>query len=315
MSEIFEAILSVTLLSGMVRIATPVLFAALGELVTERAGVMNLGIEGMMLTGAFAAFMTAHGTGSLWFGVLIAMVAGALAGLVMAVMSVSLRLDQVVSGLAINLVAAGLTFYFFRVSFRDAGEENLPNIATFRPVEIPGLSSIPFVGEVLFSQPPLTYVALLTVPLISWFMFKTRYGLEIRVVGENPRAGDMRGVNVVGLRYGAVMFGGLMAGLGGAFLTLDSAGIFLPQISGGRGFIAFALVIVGNWSAWKILLGALFFGLIDSLQLQLQAVGADVPYQLLLALPYLMTIVVLVVSRARSNSPLALGRPYSRETT
>ena len=151
------------------------------------------------------------------------------------------------------------------------------------------------------------------VPVIAWYLHRTRRGLEIRIVGENPRAGDMRGLHVSALRYAAVVFGGMMAGLGGAFLTLDSAGLFVPQISGGRGFIAFALVIVGNWSAGRILLGALFFGLIDSLQLQLQATGADVPHQLLLALPYLMTIVVLVVSRARSNSPLALGRPYTRE--
>lgn len=313
MSEVWEALFSITLLSGMVRIATPVLLAALGELVTERSGVMNLGIEGMMLTGAFAGFMTAHGTGSLWLGVLVAVVASGFAGALMAFMCVTLRLDQVVSGLALNLLASGLTFYFFRVSFQEAGDQNLPNVATLSPVEIPGLSSIPFFGDVLFSQPPLTYVALLMVPVIAWYLHRTRRGLEIRIVGENPRAGDMRGLHVSALRYAAVVFGGMMAGLGGAFLTLDSAGLFVPQISGGRGFIAFALVIVGNWSAGRILLGALFFGLIDSLQLQLQATGADVPHQLLLALPYLMTIVVLVVSRARSNSPLALGRPYTRE--
>jgi ABC-type uncharacterized transport system permease subunit len=312
-SEVWEAVFSITLLSGMVRIATPVLLAALGELVTERSGVMNLGIEGMMLTGAFAGFMTAHGTGSLWLGVLVAVVASGFAGALMAFMCVTLRLDQVVSGLALNLLASGLTFYFFRVSFQEAGDQNLPNVATLSPVEIPGLSSLPFLGDVLFSQPPLTYVALLMVPVIAWYLHRTRRGLEIRIVGENPRAGDMRGLHVSALRYAAVVFGGMMAGLGGAFLTLDSAGLFVPQISGGRGFIAFALVIVGNWSAGRILLGALFFGLIDSLQLQLQATGADVPHQLLLALPYLMTIVVLVVSRARSNSPLALGRPYTRE--
>lgn len=313
MSEVWEALFSITLLSGMVRIATPVLLAALGELVTERSGVMNLGIEGMMLTGAFAGFMTAHGTGSLWLGVLVAVVASGFAGALMAFMCVTLRLDQVVSGLALNLLASGLTFYFFRVSFQEAGDQNLPNVATLSPVEIPWLSSIPFLGDVLFSQPPLTYVALSMVPVIAWYLHRTRRGLEIRIVGENPRAGDMRGLHVSALRYAAVVFGGMMAGLGGAFLTLDSAGLFVPQISGGRGFIAFALVIVGNWSAGRILLGALFFGLIDSLQLQLQATGADVPHQLLLALPYLMTIVVLVVSRARSNSPLALGRPYTRE--
>jgi general nucleoside transport system permease protein len=312
--ELVDAVFTIAFVTGAVRIATPVLLGALGELVTERAGVMNLGIEGMMLTGAFAAFMTAHEIDSLWLGVLAGMGAGALVALLMALMAVTLRLDQVVSGLAINLAAAGLTFYLFRVAFQDVGEENLPNVTTFGPVEIKGLSSIPVVGEILFSQPPLTYLALLAVPVTSMFLARTRYGLEIRVIGENPRAADMRGVDVSARRYAAVAFGGVMAGIAGAFLTLDSAGLFVPNISGGRGFIAFALVIVGNWSAWRILLGSLFFGAIDSLQLQLQAVGADVPYQLLLALPYLLTIVVLVVGRRRSGAPLALGRAYARES-
>jgi general nucleoside transport system permease protein len=315
MRDLVDAVFTIAFVSGAVRIATPVLLAALGELVTERAGVMNLSIEGMMLTGAFTAFITTYEIDSLWLGVVAGMLSGALVAVLMAVMSVTMRLDQVVSGLAINVLASGLTFYLFRVKFQDVGQENLPNVATFGPAEINGLSSIPVVGEVLFSQPPLTYVALLAVPLTALFLARTRYGLEIRVIGENPRAADMRGVSVSARRYAAVVFGGMMAGIAGAFLTLDSAGLFVPNISGGRGFIAFALVIVGNWSAGKILLGSLFFGAIDSLQLQLQAVGADLPYQLLLALPYLLTIVVLVVGRRRSGAPLALGRPYARETS
>jgi ABC-type uncharacterized transport system permease subunit len=185
--------------------------------------------------------MTAYEVDSLWLGVLSGMAAGALVALLMALMSVTFRLDQVVSGLAINVLAAGLTFYLFRVSFSDLGEQNLPNVSTFGPVEIPGLSDIPLVGEVLFSQPPLTYLALLAVPLTALFLGRTRHGLEIRVIGENPRAADMRGVNVSARQYAAVLFGGVMAGMAGAFLTLDSAGLFVPNISGGRGFIAFAL--------------------------------------------------------------------------
>jgi simple sugar transport system permease protein len=259
--------------------------------------------------------MTAYEVDSLWLGVLSGMAAGALVALLMALMSVTFRLDQVVSGLAIKVLAAGLTFYLFRVSFSDLGEQNLPNVSTFGPVEIPGLSDIPLVGEVLFSQPPLTYLALLAVPLTALFLGRTRHGLEIRVIGENPRAADMRGVNVSARQYAAVLFGGVMAGMAGAFLTLDSAGLFVPNISGGRGFIAFALVIVGNWSAWRILFGSLFFGAIDSLQLQLQAVGADVPYQLLLALPYLLTIVVLVAGGPPGRAPPSHRRPYARESS
>jgi simple sugar transport system permease protein len=312
-SEVFDAIFTVGLLAGMVRIATPVLFAAIGEVVTERSGIMNLGLEGTMLTGAFAGFLTAHESGSRWLGVLAAVGAGMVTGLLFAFMTATLKLDQVVTALAINLLAGGLTFYLYRIAFRDAGTQNLPNVATFGEVRIPGLASIPLFGDVVFSQPALTYLALGFVPLVSLFLYRTRHGLEIRIVGENPRAGDMRGISVAARQYAAVVFGGAMAGLGGAYLTLGSAGLFLPQISGGRGFIAFALVIVGNWSVWKVLAGAMFFGLIDSLQLNLQAEGADVPHQLLLALPYLLTIVVLVVSRSRSNAPLSLGRPYLRE--
>jgi ABC-type uncharacterized transport system permease subunit len=312
-SDVVTAAFVVSLLAGMVRIATPVLFAALGELVTEHAGILNLGIEGMMLTGAFTGFITAHSTGSLWLGVASGILAGVLVGVLMAFLSATLKADQVVAGLAINLLASGLTFYLFRVAFRNVGAENLPSVATFGRFEMPLLSKIWVVGDVLFSQPALTYVALACVPLISLFLYRTRPGLEIRMIGENPRAVDMRGVGVTVRQYAALAFGGGMAGAGGAFLTLDSAGLFVPQISGGRGFIAFAIVIVGNWTGWKILLASLFFGLLDSLSLQLQAVGVDVPHQLLLALPYVLTILVLVIGRHRTNAPLALGRPYVRE--
>jgi simple sugar transport system permease protein len=312
-SEVLDAVFTVSLLAGMVRIATPVLFAAVGELVTERSGIMNLGIEGMMLSGAFAGFLTAHESGSRWLGVLAAIGAGALVALLFGFMTASLKLDQVVTALAINLLAAGLTFYLYRIAFQEQGSANLPTVSTFGELGIPGLEAIPVVGEVLFSQRTLTYLALLLVPVVALFLSRTRSGLEIRVIGENPRAGDMRGVNVAARQYAAVLFGGAMAGLGGAYLSLGSAGLFLPNMSAGRGFIAFALVIVGNWSAWKILAGALFFGLIEQLQLNLQAEGADVPHQLLLALPYLLTILVLVGFRRRSNAPLALGRPYLRQ--
>jgi simple sugar transport system permease protein len=230
----------------------------------------------------------------------------------MAFMCATLKVDQVVTGLAINLLASGVTSYLFRLAFMDVAATNLPNVATFRVLRIPVLSQVPVIGEVLFSQQALTYMAVASVPLIWLFLGRTRHGLELRMMGENPRAVDMHGISVVLRQYLAVIFGSMMAGAAGAFLTLASAGLFVPQMTAGRGFIAFALVIVGNWSAWRVLLGALFFGLIDSLQLQLQAVGVDLPHQLLLALPYVLTIVILVVSRGRSRSPLALGVPYVR---
>lgn len=313
MADVLQAGFMIGLLAGMIRIATPILFGALGELVAERAGVMNLGIEGTMLMGAFAGFIVAYHTGSLWGGVLVAALSGMALALLMAFMAATLKVDQTVTGLTINLLSSGITFYLYRVIFKDMGASNLPNVSIFQVVRVPGLSKLPVAGEVLFSQHALTYLALLMVPVIWFVLYRTKYGLELRCLGENPRAVDMRGVNVARHQYAAVVFGGFMAGIGGAFLTLASAGMFVPLISGGRGWIALALVIFGNWSPWLILFGALFFGLIDALQMGLQAVGVDLPYQLLLALPYLLTIVVLVGSRGRSRAPLALGLPYLRE--
>jgi simple sugar transport system permease protein len=314
MSDLLEAAFVASLLAGMVRIASPIIFAAMGELVTERSGVLNLGVEGMMLMGALVGFLVTFGTGSLWLGTLMAILAGGMLGLLMAFMSSTLKVDQILTGLAINLLVIGITTYGYRLTFTDVGTENPATIATYQTIQIPGLSEIPLLGPVLFSQPLLTYIALLLVPAISIFLYRTKYGLELRGLGDNPRAVDMKGVNITVRQYLAVMFGGMMAGLGGAFLTQVAAGIFVPQISAGRGWIALAIVIFGNWRPLWILLGALFFGFIDSFQLSLQAVGVDLPYQLLLALPYLLTILALVINRSRSQAPLSLGIPYHRES-
>lgn len=312
MSDVLSVAFLTALAAAMIRITTPLLFGALGELVTERAGIMNLGVEGNMLIGAFAGFFTAHETGSLWLGVVVAAIAASLAGLLMAFMSTTLKVDQTITGMAINLVASGMTFYLFRVAFEDPGAHNIPVVRTFGIVAIPLLSDLPVVGDILFRQHAMTYIAFILVPIIGFLLFRTRHGLELRLTGENPRAADMRGISVTVRQYLAVIFGAMMAGVGGAFLTLASAGIFVHQITRGRGFIAFALVIFGNWSPVRILLGALFFGLIESLQLQLQAKGVQLPHQLLLSLPYVLTILALLANRRRSNAPLGLGVPYLR---
>jgi simple sugar transport system permease protein len=308
-----QSVFVIALLKGMVRIATPVLLAALGELVTERSGILNLGIEGIMLTGALTGFLATYSSGSLWVGLLAAAASGIVMGALMAFMASTLRLDQVVSGLALNLLASGITFYWFRVAFKDVGTQNLPNVKIFEAIRIPLLSQIPILGEVLFNQHFLTYLAVVLVAGIWFFLHKTRLGLQVRSTGENPRAVDMKGLSVGWHQYGATCFGGMMAALGGSFLTLASAGMFIPEIQSGRGWIAIALVIFGNWIPHRILLGALFFGLIDSWQIQMQAYGFRLPYQLLLALPYLLTILALVTARGRSREPLSLGVPYSRE--
>lgn len=313
MSEVLRVAFIASLLTGMIRIATPILFAAIGELVTERSGILNLGIEGSMLMGAMVGFLVTFQTGSLWGGVAASAITGIVMGLVMAVMSTSLKVDQVVSGLALNLLASGISFYWFRVVFRDVASENLPSITPFEVFEVPILSQIPLLGEILFSQHVLTYIAFLSVPVVSFFLYRTRLGLQVRSTGENPRAVDMKGLSVARHQYAAVCFGSMMAAVGGASLTLATSGLFIPEIQAGRGWIAIALVIFGNWMPSRILLGALFFGLIDSFQLQLQAVGSELPHQLLLALPYVLTILALVTSRDRSREPLSLGVAYSRE--
>jgi simple sugar transport system permease protein len=299
------------MLSAMVRIAAPILLAALGELITERAGILNLGVEGIMLTGAFIGFFVAHQTGSILIALLAAVGAGGVMALVMVFMAATLKVDQVVTGLALNLLASGLTFYWYRVAFSSVG--TTPTIEIMKIAPIPLLSGIPVLGEVLFSQHPLTYFAILLVPLIWFFLNKTKYGLEIRCLGEDPRAIDIKGINVTRLQYLAVIFGGMMAGLGGAFLTVASAGLFLPNMSAGRGWLAIVVVIAGNWKPFRILLAVLAFSFFDAFQLQAQSLGVVFPYQILLALPYVLAIVLLITSRSKSEAPAHLGVAYNRE--
>lgn len=313
LADILTAGLIVSLLGGAIRLVTPVLWAALGELVTERAGVLNLGVEGNMLMGAFVAFAIASKTGSLWLGMLGAILSAMLLGIIMAFLVSTLKADQIISGLTMNILSSGLTFYLYRIIFGSAESQIQPHIDIITAYPIPVLSKLPIVGEVLFSQQLPSYVAFLMVPIVAVFLYRTRYGLELRCIGENPRALDMKGVSIPRYQYFALMVGAMMAGAGGAYLTLASSGMFLPNISAGRGWIAISIVIFGNWKPMNILLASLFFALLDSLQLHLQGIGIAFPYQFLLALPYVMTILALVLSRHRSGAPASLGLSYHRE--
>ncbi len=313
MNNFFQTTIIVGLFASTIRIATPFLFASIGELVTERSGVLNLGIEGILQIGALVGFLITFRTGSHWLGVFGAGFSGIVLGIFMGWMVTTLKLNQTVSGLALNLLAGGIAFYWFRVVFADVGAENLPNLRIFQTARFPILSDIPYIGTIFFRQQWLTYLAFLSVPVVSYFLYRTRVGLQLRCTGENPRAVDMKGLSVAKHQYGALAFGGFMAGVGGSFLTLASSGMFIPEIQAGRGWIAIALVIFGNWIPWRILVVALFFGLIEAVQLTLQALNANVPHQLLLALPYLLTIIALCTAAGRSRSPLHLGLPYKRE--
>jgi simple sugar transport system permease protein len=310
-ADLLEAGIIVSVLAATIRIATPILFAALGELVAERAGIYNMGIEGMMLMGAFAGWYATYASGSPIVGFGAAMLAGALMSLLFAVMVITLEIEQIVTGLALNLLGSGLSTYWLRSAFSDMN--NVPGIAILRDARIPLLADIPYLGQILFDQRIVSYVALLAVPVIWLFLFRSRLGLEIRCIGENPKALDIKGRSVAARQYAAVLFGGLMAGLGGACLTIAATAHFVPDMVNGRGWLAIVIVIAGAWNPWGVLIAALVFSFLDALQLQIQGVGIQIPYQVLLAMPYAIAILALVLRRKTGRAPAMLGLSYRRE--
>lgn len=309
LADLFTTAIIINLFSTMIRLSTPLLIAAMGELVAERSGVMNMGVEGMMLMGALVGYMVSLSTDSLWLGILFAVLAGGLMALILAFMSITLKVDQTVTGLALNLLSSGLTLFIFRAFY----DKNNTVNRLFLPFPIPVLSEIPIVGEIFFTQKPPTYFAFLCIPVIAFFLYRTRIGLAIRSTGENPRAVDTRGINVNALRYLAVIFGGMMAGLAGSFFTNGISSRFMPEITGGRGWLAIIIVIAGNWQPARMLMATLIFALLDAFQFTLQGIGTDIPFQLLLAMPYVIALIVLMSSRVRSRMPGVLGVPYVKE--
>lgn len=294
------------------RLAAPLLLAALGELFAERSGVLNLGIEGMMLMGAISGFWITFITESLFLGVLAAVMVGGLMGLLMAFLSISLRANQIVAGLALWIFGLGLSGFIYRSGIW--GPYVYPTVSTFGDIAIPGLSGIPALGPILFNQSVLVYLSLIAVPICFFLLFKTTWGLKVTAVGENPRAADTLGIKVFHTRYICVIIGGILAGVAGAFLPLVWMGSFNENMTAGRGFIAFALVIFGAWKPWRILAGSVLFGSIDAVQMRLQASGGVwiYSYQFLLMLPYILTIVALVILSRRAGAPAALTKPYVR---
>jgi general nucleoside transport system permease protein len=298
----------VGLIAATLRVATPLIFGTLGELFSERAGILNLGIEGTMFFGAFVGFTAAKLSGSLWLGLLAAIIAGVISGLLMALLSVRLGVNQHVSGLGITLLWTAVSLFGFRLIF---GENAVPpSVTSFKQLSI--LPDVPILGTIL-SQYLLTYVALALVPIVWWLMNRTSFGLKIRAVGENPEAADAAGVNVYGVRTAALAIGGALMGLAGAFLSVAQLGSFTYGIIAGRGWVCIALVIFGNWNAVKVLWGALLFGGVFALQLRLQAMGFQLPYEVFLALPYIVTIVALTLAGRNATYPSALLKPYRRE--
>ena len=296
------------ILAAMFAAATPLLFAALGELVVEKSGVLNLGVEGMMLVGAVCGFAVAVQTGSATTGFVVAALAGAATASLFAVLTLFLLANQVATGLALTLFGVGLSALIGQ-GFVGIPLEGLPKLY------IPGLTDLPVVGQALFGQDVMVYLSVAAVPLVHLFLYRTRAGLVLRAVGENHTAAHALGYKVRRIRFLAVLFGGAMAGLGGAFLSMDYTPMWAENMTSGRGWIALALVVFATWKPVRAMLGAWLFGGVTILQLHVQGLGIDVPSQLLSMLPYLATVLVLVlisrdVARIRLNAPACLGKLF-----
>lgn len=301
--------LLLSVLTAAVVTGTTFLLASLGALLNERAGIMNLGVEGMMLLGAVTGFLAAKSTGSPWLGALAALVAGALLALIHALLTISLRANQVGSGLALTIFGTGFSAYLGRPV---AGQ---PLTTAFKNLAIPGLAKLPVIGEILFNQNPLVYLGYLLIPLLWWWLYRTRPGLNLRSVGENPGAADAVGINVTRTRYLYVLLGGALCGLAGAHLSLAVTPAWAEGMTAGRGWVAVALVIFAGWDPLRAAIGALLFGGVEALSFRLQVAGSVLPPAILAMAPYIFTLVALAfASRGRPRIPGALGLAYDRES-
>lgn len=309
--DVFEILFTASFWVAAIRIASPLIFATMGELICERAGVLNLGIEGIMVAGAFAGWVTVYAGGDLWTGVAVAALVGAAFGLVHATLTVPFGLSQHVVGIGITLLATSLTYFTYRVVLPQVPSP--PRIEPFRNWAVPYLSDIPLVGPAFFNQTPLTYLAFVTVAVVAWVLYRTPLGLAVRAAGENPSAVEAQGLSVTGIRMGAVMVGSALMAVGGAFLTMSAFNSFFFEMVNGRGWICIALVVFGSWRPGKALIGALLFAAFDAYQIRLQQVaGGIVPYQVFLMMPYLLSIAALVLVARRASYPKALMIPYQK---
>ena len=298
-------------LAASVRLSVPILLAALGGMFSEKSGILNIGLEGMMLIGCFVGFIIVYFSGNLWLGVGAAVLVGALCGLGLAFYAVSLGSNQVVVGIAFNLLVLGVSAFCFRLAFGKG--TTAPRVTAFQPIDFGPVGEIPILGPLLFQHDPLTYLAILLV-IAAWVvMHRSTIGLAIKAVGEHPEAAETLGLNVVRIRYLSVMVSGALAGLGGAFLSISATGLFLDNMSAGRGYIALAILILGRRHPFGVLGAALLFGAAEALQLRAQLLPSGIPLQFLIMLPYVLTVLVLAGFAQRSGAPAALGQPFRRK--
>ena len=312
MSMLFDILLTASFWAAAVRIASPLIFATMGELICERAGVLNLGIEGIMVIGAFSGWMAVYLGMGLWGGVAVAMLAGMLFGLLHATLTVPFGLSQHVVGLGVTLLATSTSYFAYRLILPQVTSP--PKIEPFQTFEIPFLVDIPLLGPAFFAQTALTYAAFVVVAITAIVLYRTPLGLAIRAAGESPSAVAAQGLSVTGLRMGAVVVGSGLMAVGGAFLTLSAFSSFFFEMINGRGWICIALVVFGAWKPGKAMLGALLFAGFDALQIRLQQtpIGQVVPYQLFLMAPYILSIIALILMSRRAQVPAALMIPFNK---
>ncbi len=310
LNNILTAGFFISVLAATIRLATPILLGALGGIYSQRAGILNLGMEGTMCIGAVIAFIVAFFSHSLILGVLAAMICGMIFTLIMAWLSVTMKSNQVIAGTALTILGTGFAAFLYRTVF---GVLSLPpQITSFGELHIPILSSIPIIGPIFFQHNVLVYLAYFLI-IITWIVLeKTIFGLNIKVVGEHPRAADSKGINVAKIRYASLMIEGLYGGLAGAFMTTAYLNSFLDTMISGRGFIAVAVVVFARWQPVKAMWGALIFGFASALQIRLQAIGTNIPNQFLLMLPYILTVIALISVSKNAQFPSAYTKPYSR---
>lgn len=307
MKNLFSLTVVSGILNTMVSLATPFLYAALGETIAQSSGVVNLGVDGVMLLSAFAAFYVALTTGSLWLGLFAAAIVGLLMGLLMSFVSVTLKAEQGVSGIGLYMFGLGMSSLLFKILIG-----TVKTVQGFPPVVIPLLADIPILGPILFRNSIPVYGAFLLVPLVWWLLEKTTLGLKIKSVGQNPAAADSLGINVDRIRYLSVCLGSTLAGIAGASLSICLLNLFQDDLTAGQGFIAVALVYFGGWNPVGVMGGALLFSVVNSLQLWMQVLGVRIPSSVAVMLPYLLTIAALTITVNRMRQPAALNKPFER---
>lgn len=295
-----------SLLAGMVRVAIPISFAALAGMLSERAGVINMGLEGIMLIGSFFGVVGSYVTGNAWMGLLFACFSGIIMGLVLAVLTVGFKCEHVLAGVGINIFASGITIVLLQMIWDSKGKSSM--VAGLGVVRLPVISSIPVIGTMIGSISPLFYILVLCVVILWILLYRTPAGLRIMVIGENPEMAGTMGVNVYRLQYLCVMASGMLAAMGGAYLSIGDINMFSKDMVSGRGYIALSMVILGNWKPVWVAMGGLVYGFAQSLQFRLQSV--NIPPQLVQMLPYVLTLIVLLFARKKSSAPAAEGKHY-----